>query len=61
MKNDIHNRMSTAYRQILAHYYNLLIPTSATVLEVGCADAGLLSLLNGTEKVGVDCSEEQIQ
>ncbi len=53
--------VARSYRQILAHYYNLLIPASDTVLEVGCAEAGLLSLLNGSEKVGVDCSEEQIQ
>ncbi len=61
MKNDIHARVSSAYRHILAHYYNMLIPDFARVLEVGCADAALLSLLKGAEKVGVDCSERHIQ
>ena len=52
---------SRSYRQILAHYYNLLIPASAKVLEVGCGDGSLLALLNVKERVGVDLSEKQVE
>ncbi len=53
--------VSRSYRQILAHYYNLLVPASDKVLEVGCGDGSLLALLNATERVGVDLSEKQIE
>lgn len=46
---------------MLAHYYNLLIPTSASVLEVGCGGGDLLARLNGSRKCGVDISAAQIQ
>jgi SAM-dependent methyltransferase len=52
---------SRSYRKILAHYYNLLIPSAARVLEVGCGDGSLLSLLNVKERVGVDLSEKQVE
>jgi len=52
--------VSKSYRQILAHYYNLLIPASAKVLEVGCGDGSLLALLSVKERVGVDLSEKQV-
>jgi SAM-dependent methyltransferase len=48
------------YRQWLAHYYNLLIPKSASVLEIGCGNGELLSLLRATNVSGVDISETQI-
>jgi SAM-dependent methyltransferase len=49
------------YREILARYYNLLIPRSASVLEVGCGAGDLLSRLHAREKVGIDISEAQIK
>ena len=49
------------YREMLAHYYNLLIPPSASVLEIGCGGGGLLSRLRVRRRVGVDVSERQIQ
>ncbi len=48
------------YRSLLAHYYNLLIPTGASVLEIGCGSGALLAQLNATRKVGVDLSATQI-
>ena len=49
------------YREMLAHYYNLLIPSGASVLEVGCGAGGLLSRLRARRRVGIDLSERQIQ
>jgi SAM-dependent methyltransferase len=49
-----------AYRVLLAHYYNLLIPAGASVLEIGCGSGELLAHLNGGRKVGVDLSEKQV-
>ena len=48
------------YRRLLAHYYNLLIPPEASVLEIGCGSGGLLGLLRATRKTGVDLSTTQI-
>jgi len=50
-----------SYHEMLARYYNLQIPPDATVLEIGCGDGRLLSLLHGRKRVGVDLSERQIQ
>ena len=49
------------YREMLAHYYNLLIPPWASVLEVGCGGGSLLSRLHARRRVGIDLSERQIQ
>jgi SAM-dependent methyltransferase len=49
------------YRRMLAHYYNLLIPPAASVLEVGCGGGELLALLRARTRVGVDLSENQIR
>lgn len=49
-----------AYRRLLAHYYNLLIPPGASVLEVGCGSGELLVRLNAEKKVGIDLSESQL-
>ena len=54
-------RVAASYRKILAHYYNLFIPASARVLEVGCGDGSLLALLDVKDRVGVDCSEKQVE
>ncbi|MFA6204498.1 MAG: glycosyltransferase [Gallionella sp.] len=51
---------SRSYRRLLAHYYNRLIPSTASVLEVGCADGELLSMINARRKTGVDLSETQL-
>jgi hypothetical protein len=42
------------YRVILAHYLNLIIPSEASLLEIGTAGGVLLRLLNGSSKQGVD-------
>ena len=49
------------YREILARYYNLLIPETASVLEVGCGSGELLAQLRGNPKCGVDLSPAQIK
>ena len=49
-----------SYRRLLAHYYNLLIPPEASVLEIGCGSGHLLGLLKARRKAGVDLSETQI-
>ena len=49
------------YRRQLAHYYNLLIPAEASVLEIGCGTGGLLALLKARRKVGIDLSARQIE
>lgn len=50
-----------AYRSLLAHYYNLLIPADASVLEIGCGSGELLSRLRARRKVGIDVSPAQIE
>lgn len=52
---------AAAYRGLLAHYYNLLIPPDASVLEVGCGSGDLLGRLRARRKVGVDLSPRQIE
>ncbi len=49
------------YHEMLAHYYNLQIPSGASVLEIGCGDGRLLSRLRARRRVGVDLSEHHIQ
>ncbi|MET0361619.1 MAG: class I SAM-dependent methyltransferase, partial [Sphingobium sp.] len=51
---------TTAYRELLAHRYNLLIPEDARVLEVGCGAGHLLHRIRARDKVGVDLSPEQV-
>jgi hypothetical protein len=51
---------SAAYRGVLAHYYGLLIPPDASVLEVGCGSGELLGRIRAARKVGVDLSEKQV-
>jgi SAM-dependent methyltransferase len=50
-----------AYRAILAHYYNLLIPADASVLEIGCGSGELLSRVRARRKVGIDLAPVQIE
>src|SRR5579871_2466925 len=51
---------TVGYRRILAHYYNLLIPPDASVLEVGCGCGELLKRIKARRKVGIDMSEKQV-
>jgi SAM-dependent methyltransferase len=48
------------YRKWLAHYYNILIPRNASVLEVGCGDGDLLARLHTRRITGIDVAENQI-
>jgi SAM-dependent methyltransferase len=50
-----------SYRALLAHYYNLLIPADASVLEIGCGSGELLSRLKARRKVGIDLSTRQVE
>lgn len=50
-----------AYRGLLAHYYNLLIPAGASVLEIGCGSGELLAQIKAVRKVGIDVSPTQIE
>jgi SAM-dependent methyltransferase len=52
-------KAALSYRDMLAHYYNLLIPESASVLEVGCGAGDLLERLKSTNRTGIDLSEDQ--
>ena len=54
------NGFAKGYRRLLAHYYNLLIPKDASVLEIGCGTGELLSLLQTRAICGIDISEGQI-
>ena len=52
---------SRYYRKLLAHRYNLVVSKEARVLEVGCGEGELLSLINAQCKVGIDLSPAQIK
>jgi SAM-dependent methyltransferase len=49
------------YRRWLARYYRMLIPTDASVLEVGCGGGELLAMLPNRDVTGVDLSANQIE
>lgn len=49
------------YRRLLAHYYNLLIPPDASVLEIGCGSGELLAHIRVGSKTGVDLSPTQLE
>ena len=55
------NWSARSYRRLLAHYYNLLIPPAASVLEIGCGSGELLAHIRAARKVGVDLSPRQIE
>jgi SAM-dependent methyltransferase len=54
-------RAALGYRELLAHYYNLLIPDGSRVLEIGCGRGELLARLKATDLTGVDLSPGQIE
>ena len=49
-----------SYRKTLAHYLNLIIPGTASLLEIGCGSGQLLSMLKCRTKAGIDASQRQI-
>ena len=53
--------LARGYRRLLAHYYRLVIPAQARVLEIGCGDGELLTQLPNREVTGVDLSPRQIE
>ena len=55
------NALSRGYRRMLAHYYNLLIAQDASVLEIGCGSAELLTQIKARRRVGIDVSSTQIE
>ncbi|HVU34790.1 MAG TPA: glycosyltransferase [Opitutaceae bacterium] len=48
------------YRAWLARYYRLLVPATASVLEIGCGSGDLLARIPAAHKTGIDVSERQI-
>jgi len=54
------NWAARSYRRLLAHYYNLLIPGDASVLEIGCGAGDLLAQVRAARRVGIDLSPRQI-
>ena len=53
--------LARGYLRLLAHYYRLLIPTQARVLEIGSGDGELLTQLPNRDVTGVDLSPRQIE
>jgi SAM-dependent methyltransferase len=54
-------KAALSFRDMLAAYYNLLIPESASVLEVGCGAGDLLSRLKVRKRTGIDLAAGQIR
>ncbi len=52
---------AASYRELLARYFNLLIPAEASVIEIGCGSGDLLARLHANRKVGIDLSSRQIE
>ena len=48
-----------AYRALLAHYYNLLIPRDASILQVGCGDGELLSHLRAAKITPIEAMKAE--
>ncbi|MAS93414.1 MAG: glycosyl transferase [Verrucomicrobiales bacterium] len=49
-----------AYKNLLAHYYRLVVPKDARILDIGCGSGRLLEQLPNEDVVGVDISPERI-
>ena len=54
------NWAAQAYAVMLGHYYQHLIPSSASVLEIGCGKGDLLARLSNRKITGLDLSEHKI-
>jgi SAM-dependent methyltransferase len=50
-----------SYRRVLAHYYRLMIPADASILELGCGSGDLLAMFPNRDITGIDVSEVQIE
>ncbi len=50
-----------AYQQLLRHYYQLLVPPGASVLELGCSLGDLLAAVKPARGLGVDFSPKIIE
>jgi len=48
------------YRKLLAHYYRRLIPSDASILEIGCGSGELLALMPNRDVAGVDLCPSRI-
>jgi len=55
-----HRWAGRCYRSWLAHYYNLIIPPGASVLEIGCGNGQLLAQLRTRRVTGIDLSARQV-
>ena len=55
------NTSAQGYRRLVARYYALMFPPSASILEVGCGGGDLLALLPNRDVTGVDLSSVQIE
>ncbi len=53
--------LAKGYRRLLARYYNVLIPSDSSVLEVGCGTGELLKNLSVNRRIGIDRSGSQIE
>lgn len=51
----------TGYRKLLARYYGFSIPADASILEIGCGNGELLSLLPNRDVVGIDLAEKPLE
>ncbi len=49
------------YRKLLAYYYARMIPKNASILEIGCGQGMLLSLLPNRDITGIDLSHNQVE
>lgn len=50
-----------SYRRLLGHYYRLIVPSGARVLDIGCGNGMLLSELPNRDVTGVDICPEFLE
>lgn len=55
------NWATRSYRRLIAQYYRHLIPSDASVLEIGCGGGELLALLPNRDVAGIDVSARQVE
>ncbi len=64
MVSDFHKnprRIGSFYHQLLARYYQFLVPPGLKILELGCGHGDLLAALNPSVGVGLDFSKNMIR
>ena len=59
--NNFSSNASKAYRQRLIEIYQHLIPSNASVLELGCKSGDLLAALQPAYGIGIDFSSQAIE